>query len=45
MGSNHARVISELPEVELAGIVDIDRHQALNVSRSLGCRAFENLDA
>ena len=45
MGSNHARVISELPGVELAGIVDIDRHQALNVSRSLGCRAFENLDA
>ena len=45
MGSNHARVISELPEVELAGIVDIDRHQARNVSRSLGCRAFENLDA
>ena len=45
MGSNHARVISELPGVELAGIVDIDRHQARNVSRSLGCRAFENLDA
>ena len=45
MGSNHARVISELPDVELAGIVDIDRHQARNVSRSLGCRAFENLDA
>jgi UDP-N-acetylglucosamine 3-dehydrogenase len=45
MGSNHARVISELPGVELAGIVDIDRHQARNVSRSLGCRAFESLDA
>jgi len=45
MGSNHARVISELPGVELTGIVDIDRHQARNVSRSLGCRAFENLDA
>jgi predicted dehydrogenase len=45
MGSNHARVISELPGVELAGIVDIDRHQARNVSRSVGCRAFENLDA
>jgi UDP-N-acetylglucosamine 3-dehydrogenase len=45
MGSNHARVISELPGVELAGIVDIDQHQARNVSRSLGCRAFETLDA
>jgi len=45
MGSNHARVISELPGVELAGIVDIDRHQARNVSRSLGCTAFESLDA
>jgi len=45
MGSNHARVISELPGVELTGIVDIDRHQARNVSRSLGCRAFENLNA
>jgi UDP-N-acetylglucosamine 3-dehydrogenase len=45
MGSNHARVISELPGVELAGIADIDRHQARNVGRSLGCRAFENVEA
>jgi UDP-N-acetylglucosamine 3-dehydrogenase len=45
MGSNHARVISELPGVELAGIVDTDRHQARNVGRSVGCRAFENLEA
>ena len=45
MGSNHARVISELPGVELAGIVDIDRHQARNVSRSLGCPAFEGVEA
>jgi UDP-N-acetylglucosamine 3-dehydrogenase len=45
MGSNHARVISELPGVELAGIVDTDRHQARNVARSLGCRAFESLEA
>ena len=45
MGSNHARVISELPGVELAGIVDPDRHQARNVTRSLGCRAFEGLEA
>jgi UDP-N-acetylglucosamine 3-dehydrogenase len=45
MGSNHARVISELPGVELAGIVDTDRHQARNVSRSLGCRVFESLEA
>jgi UDP-N-acetylglucosamine 3-dehydrogenase len=45
MGSNHARVISELPGVELAGIVDTDRHQARNVARSLGCKGFENLEA
>jgi UDP-N-acetylglucosamine 3-dehydrogenase len=45
MGSNHARVISELPGVELSGIVDIDRHQARNVSRTLDCKAFESLDA
>jgi UDP-N-acetylglucosamine 3-dehydrogenase len=45
MGSNHARVISELPGVELSGIVDTDRHQARNVSRTLDCKAFESLDA
>jgi UDP-N-acetylglucosamine 3-dehydrogenase len=45
MGSNHARVISELPGVELTGIVDIDRHQARNVSRTLSCRAFDSVEA
>src|SRR5579864_5785672 len=45
MGSNHARVIAELPGLALAGIVDIDPEPARMVSGMLGCAAFENLDA
>jgi UDP-N-acetylglucosamine 3-dehydrogenase len=45
MGSNHARVIAELPGVALAGIVDPDPDQARIVSRTLGCATFTDLDA
>lgn len=44
MGSNHARVIAELPGLVLAGIVDTDPDQARAVSGMLGCSAFENLE-
>jgi predicted dehydrogenase len=44
MGSNHARVIAELPGVRLSGVVDVDPDQARAVSQSLGCTAFESLD-
>jgi UDP-N-acetylglucosamine 3-dehydrogenase len=40
MGANHARVLSELPGVELAGVADPDRKQAHAVGGALGCPAF-----
>jgi predicted dehydrogenase len=45
MGSNHARVIAELPGLALAGVVDTDPEPARMVSEMLGCAAFEDLDA
>src|SRR5580698_8673739 len=44
MGSNHARVLSELPGVELVGVVDPDRKQREQVARRLGCAAFAAVD-
>jgi predicted dehydrogenase len=44
MGSNHARVLSDLPGVRLAGIADPDRKQRDFVSGALGCPAFAELD-
>ncbi len=40
MGSNHARVLSELPGVELVGVADPDRAQGEIVSRTLRCPSF-----
>jgi predicted dehydrogenase len=37
MGCNHARVLSELPGVQLVGVADPDRKQAEFVGRTLGC--------
>jgi predicted dehydrogenase len=37
MGSNHARVLAELPGVEFVGIADPDRAQARSVAQALGC--------
>ena len=45
MGSNHARVLSEISNVRLAGIADPDRKQRDFVARALGCEAFADLDA
>jgi len=44
MGSNHARVLADLPDVTLAGIADPDRKQTQFVSGALGCRAVANVD-
>ena len=40
MGSNHARVLAELPRVELVGVADPDRVQARSVAQALGCAEF-----
>src|SRR6204780_3684089 len=45
MGSNHARVLSELPGVKLVGVVDPDAKQREQVARALGCAAFADLEA
>jgi len=40
MGSNHARVLAELPGVEFVGVADPDRAQAHSVAQALGCAEF-----
>ena len=45
MGSNHARVLSEMPNVRLIGIADPDRKQRDFVARALGCEGFGDLDS
>src|ERR1700722_14101997 len=45
MGSNHARVLSELPGVTLVGVADTDRKHCEQVARALGCAAFSDADA
>ena len=45
MGSNHARVLSEMAGVELVGVVDPDRKQRGFVARTLGCTEFADLQA
>jgi UDP-N-acetylglucosamine 3-dehydrogenase len=39
MGCNHARVLSELPGVQLVGVADPDHKQAEFVGRTLNCAA------
>lgn len=43
MGSNHARVIAELPGVRLVGVADPDRSQGDLVGRALGCEVVDAL--
>jgi UDP-N-acetylglucosamine 3-dehydrogenase len=42
MGSNHARVLAELPGVKLIGVADPDRKRCDQVARSLGCASFSD---
>lgn len=45
MGSNHARVLADLPGVQLVGIADPDREHAGLVHRALGCAAVDDINA
>ena len=45
MGSNHARVLAELPGVRLVGVADVERAQAQCVASILGCGAFDSTAA
>ncbi len=40
LGSHHARILSDMPGVELAGVVDVDRSRAERVAAERGTRAF-----
>ena len=44
MGSNHARVLAELPGVKLVGVADPDRKRCDQVARSLGCALFSDAE-
>jgi predicted dehydrogenase len=44
MGSNHARVFTDLPGVELVGVADPDCKQRDFVSGALGCPAFTAME-
>jgi UDP-N-acetylglucosamine 3-dehydrogenase len=44
MGSNHARVLADIPGVRLVGIADPDRKQRDAVARTLGCAALNDVD-
>jgi UDP-N-acetylglucosamine 3-dehydrogenase len=44
MGSNHARVLSEMAGVTLVGVADPDRAQGDLVGRNLGCGVFADLE-
>jgi UDP-N-acetylglucosamine 3-dehydrogenase len=41
MGSNHARVFSELPGIRLVGVADPDAKQCQLVASALNCRGFD----
>ena len=43
LGKHHARVYTELPDVELAGVVDVDMRTAEKVARRLGVSAYTRL--
>ena len=45
MGSNHARVLSDMAGVELVGVADPDPKQRDFVSAMLGCSAVADVDA
>ncbi len=43
MGSNHARVLSDLPGIHFVGVADPDHQQASFVSHALGCTAVTDV--
>jgi predicted dehydrogenase len=45
MGSNHARVLAELPDLQLVGVADPDKQQQDLVKRVLGCAAVSEYEA
>ena len=44
LGKHHARILSSLPGVSLAGVVDINRERAAQIASQYNTRAFETVD-
>lgn len=44
LGRHHARILSQLPGVELVGIVDINAERAAEVARTTGTRALASVN-
>jgi predicted dehydrogenase len=44
LGDHHARIISQLPEAELVGVVDIDQEKAQRAAEKYKARYFEKLE-
>jgi predicted dehydrogenase len=45
LGFHHARILREVPGVQMAGVFDASRERAAHVSAELGVPAFDSLDA
>jgi len=45
LGYHHARIYNELPDVELAGVVDTDPGRGREVAGAFGTQAFESVEA
>lgn len=45
LGKAHARIYSELPEAELAGIFDVDAARAAAMAKEYGTEAYADMDA
>lgn len=41
-GKNHIRVLSELPEVELMAVCDVNKERAMDISGKYGLRSYTN---
>lgn len=45
LGQHHARIYSEMPEVELAGIIDVDAARANDIAMRHGTRVFPDMES
>ena len=44
LGQHHVRIFSELEDVTLTGIFDLDAARAGEIARKFGCRAYDDLE-
>ena len=44
LGRHHARILAQLPGVELVGVADINAERAAEIAEAFGARAYSNAD-